>query len=86
MIAQSRVTSKGQVTVPKRIRELLGAETGDELTWSAAPDGTVSVRKVTAYDLEDLVGMLGRPPRTATVEQMDAAIRERFRAGHHARR
>ena len=86
MIAQSKVTSKGQDTLPKRIREVLGATAGDELSWSAGPDGSVVVRKITPRSLDDLAGMLGRPRHSATVEEMDVAIRERFRSGYDARR
>jgi antitoxin PrlF len=76
---QSKLTSKGQVTIPREIRAKLQLATGDRVEWVARADGVVELRKVQSLVLEDVVGMLGRPPRPASIEEMDAAIRERFR-------
>ncbi len=38
------VTSKGQVTVPKRIRDALEIEAGTELEFVLEDDGTIQVR------------------------------------------
>ena len=43
MQKQARITSKGQVTVPRDIRRLLGVQTGDSLVFQADENG-VSVR------------------------------------------
>ena len=40
---KSTVTSKGQTTIPRNIREKLGISTGDVLLWDAEQD-TVRVR------------------------------------------
>jgi antitoxin PrlF len=42
----STVTSKGQVTIPKQVRELLGIKPGNEVAFELAEDGRVVVRKV----------------------------------------
>jgi AbrB family looped-hinge helix DNA binding protein len=39
-----RVTTKGQVTIPKEIREEMGIEPGDEITFEPA-DGGYAIRK-----------------------------------------
>jgi antitoxin PrlF len=39
-----RVTTKGQVTIPKEIREALGIEPGDEVVFEAS-DGGYELRK-----------------------------------------
>ena len=53
-----RVGPKGQVVIPKRIRERLGIKPGDEVRVSDA-DGEVRVRRV--LSLDELRGILGPP-------------------------
>jgi len=38
------ITSKGQVTIPKRIREQLGLDAGTEVEFTLDDDGTVHLR------------------------------------------
>lgn len=51
----SRVTSKGQVTIPKAVREDLGIRPGDEVDFVKTETGTYRIRKVapTTDDGED---------------------------------
>ena len=44
------VTAKGQVTVPKAVRDALGLQQGDQLSWELE-DGSVRVRAVSPLDL-----------------------------------
>lgn len=44
MSADSTLTSKGQTTIPKGIRDGLGMKAGDRMTFTMLPDGTVLVR------------------------------------------
>ncbi len=39
-----RVSEKGQIVIPKRVRDEIGIETGDELTLNLA-DGKITLRK-----------------------------------------
>jgi AbrB family looped-hinge helix DNA binding protein len=41
-----RVTTKGQVTIPKRVRELLKIQPGSAVEFHVEPDGRVSLRGV----------------------------------------
>ena len=41
----ARITSKGQMTIPKRIRDAAGFDTGDVVTVEVA-DGLVTLRKL----------------------------------------
>ena len=44
------LTAKGQVTVPKAVREALGLRQGDRLSWELE-DGSVRVRAIAPLDL-----------------------------------
>lgn len=49
-----RVTTKGQVTIPKEIRDALGIEPGDEITFEEADSGyTIQKKAPTAADGAD---------------------------------
>lgn len=70
-----KMTSKGQTTVPKEVRDFLGLEEGTQMEW-ILDDGKVTVkpRKLRAVDL---AGILGPPPSGdthVTVEEMNEAI------------
>jgi antitoxin PrlF len=70
------VTMKGQVTVPKAIREQLNIEQGTQLDFKLNGDGSISVRPLKRSALA-IVGLLKRPGRAVvTVEQMNRAVAE----------
>jgi antitoxin PrlF len=71
---EATVTSKGQVTIPKEIRDHLGLRTGGKLQFTLDSDGRVVVTP-TMLSVRRLFGILGKPPRSATLEDMDEAIR-----------
>lgn len=77
-ICESRLTSKGQVTVPEAIRDRLKLQTGDRLEWRVEGETSVVVRRV-GRTLDELQGLLGTPDKHVTIEEMDEAVRERFR-------
>ncbi len=69
-MADATLTAKGQTTIPKEIRERLGLEPGDKLTFTTLSDGTVVMRAKTGR-LLDLAGSLTRPGQpTVGVEDM----------------
>ena len=73
------VTSKGQVTIPKSIRDTLRLQTGDKLEFIVTQEGDTLLRPVTKK-VDDVFGRLHKPERGAvSVEDMDAAIRRRAR-------
>jgi len=64
MTTAATLTSKGQTTIPKEIRESLGMKAGDRMTFTLMPDGTV-VMRVKNKSVTQLAGMLhkkGRKP------------------------
>jgi AbrB family looped-hinge helix DNA binding protein len=70
---EATVTSKGQVTIPKEVRERLGARAGRKVRFAVENGDRVVITPI-ATKLSDLAGMLGKPRRSATLEQMDEAI------------
>jgi AbrB family looped-hinge helix DNA binding protein len=69
------LTSKGQVTIPKDVRDKLGLKQGDRLLFTTQPDGSIRVRPRTAH-IKDLYGILPKPKRPVSVEEMNEAIGE----------
>jgi antitoxin PrlF len=46
----SKLSSKGQVTIPKEVRESLGLEPGDFVTYELSKGDAVILRRVEPYD------------------------------------
>lgn len=69
---ESTVTTKGQTTLPKDVRKVLGLQPGDKLRYILL-DGEVRILR--ARPVLDLEGALKRPgQKTVTLEEMDEAI------------
>lgn len=64
MSTESTLTSKGQTTVPKAIRESLRLKSGDRITFTLMPDRTVLMR-VKNKSVMSLAGSLRRRGRKA---------------------
>ena len=85
-MAVSTVTSKGQVTIPKKVRESLRIATGDRVSFVVKSDGTAELRPETV-DLRELYGTLEHEGGPVTVEQMKEDIADAARgARRRARR
>lgn len=67
------LTSKGQVTIPKQARDTLNLETGDRVEFIIDDDGRLFILPVTR-SVKTLKGMLPKPARPVSLEEMDAAI------------
>jgi len=64
MTTAATLTSKGQTTIPKEIRDGLGMKPGDRISFTLMPDGTVIMR-VKRRSVMELAGVLhkkGRKP------------------------
>jgi AbrB family looped-hinge helix DNA binding protein len=69
------VTSKGQITIPKSVRDLLGLRPGDRVEFRTTEQGTVVLEPLTV-DIRSLKGCLKTTRKGVTVEAMDEAIRK----------
>lgn len=78
-MGQATLTTKGQVTIPKAVREQLDLKAGDRIDFIVNDSGEAVIRRV-SRTAEEVQGMLAHRARTpVTVEQMDEAVRLRFR-------
>lgn len=71
-MAVATVTSKGQVTIPKEVREDLGIETGTKLYFVRTAQGYVL--KPAGNSILALAGTVQYDGPTLSVEEMDEAI------------
>ena len=70
MTTDATLTSKGQTTIPKEIRDELGMKPGDRMTFTLMPDATV-VMRVKSKSISGLAGSLFKKGRkTGPVEQL----------------
>ena len=73
-MASAKLTSKGQITIPKKLRDTLGLAAGNRVTFHLRKDG-VAEMVPDNLDLLSLFGALKPRRRGVTLEQMDEAIR-----------
>jgi len=75
-MATATITSKGQITLPKEVREHLHVSEGDRVDFVIAADGEVRVLPVTGSYL-DLLGCVHQPGiKPPTIEEMEEALLE----------
>jgi len=72
-MSQGTLTSKGQTTIPKEIRDELGLKAGDQLMYRVDKGRIVITPKTGS--IRDLIGIFHDPNRKPlTVAEMDEAI------------
>ncbi|MDQ7053970.1 MAG: type II toxin-antitoxin system PrlF family antitoxin [candidate division KSB1 bacterium] len=71
--AISTVTSKGQVTLPRSIREKLNIKPGDKVEFWIGPDGQVRLVPIN-ISITELKGLLAYSGPKKTIEEMQEAI------------
>ena len=70
----STLTSKGQTTIPKQVREYLKIGPGDKLDFVIESEGRVVIRPA-KLDVRELKGLLKRNDgKVLSIEDMNAAI------------
>ena len=73
-MASSTLTSKGQITLPKQIRQRLNVAAGDRIDFVVEENGEVVVRPALSR-LKQLRGMLrDRSRKPVRIDKMDDAI------------
>lgn len=70
------VTSKGQITIPAQVRSALGLDVGSRVEFVEIEKGQYLMVAATD-EVQSLKGMLRKPSRAVSIEQMNEAIAER---------
>jgi AbrB family looped-hinge helix DNA binding protein len=75
-MATATLTSKGQITIPLDVRHRLKLDTGARVEFIEAADGEFLIRPAVA-DVRSLKGLLRKPAKPVSIEDMKKAIRLR---------
>jgi len=77
-MALATLTSKGQVTIPKAVRNSLNLHAGDKIEFVITETKKALLRPVTKK-VDDVFGRLHKPGRKPiSIEKMDAGIRQKM--------
>ncbi|QSB05806.1 AbrB/MazE/SpoVT family DNA-binding domain-containing protein [Natronoglycomyces albus] len=72
---EATITSKGQVTIPYKLRQQHGLSQGVRIDFQETDHGTIEMIPTTAKpSISSLRGILKPPPRPLSQAQMDAAV------------
>ena len=68
------LSSKGQITIPAALRSLFGWRTGDAIDFVVCEESSRVELVAKRNSVTALRGMIGKSPKTISLEEMDAAI------------
>jgi antitoxin PrlF len=72
-LMEATLSSKGQATIPKAVRERLHLKPGDRFKFFFHPDGVIILPKISTSRLK---GIIPKPARSVPLEEIDEAIEE----------
>lgn len=73
------LTNKGQVTIPKKVRDALHLQSGDKLDFVCEEEGIITVRPV-KKSVDEVFGRLHRKGMTpVSTDEMKAAVGDRLK-------
>ena len=75
-MASATVTSKGQITIPAKVRRALQIEPGDRVEFVEVDPGRFEVVAAT-HSVTELKGMFGKATKRVSIEDMNKAIAAR---------
>ena len=70
---EATLSSKGQATIPKAVRDRLQLKPGDRFKFFFHPDGVIILPKISTARLKGMIPKLAQP---VSLEEMDRAIAE----------
>lgn len=70
------ITSKGQITIPKDIREQLDLHAGDKISFVEDEDGSINLVPI-KKELSAIKGLVVKPKKPVSVEDMNKAVKRK---------
>ena len=84
-LAHSKLTAQGQISVPAKVRQILGVGPGSVLEWDEDGDRVV-VRKAGRYTSEDIHrAVFEQTPKRRTLAELKSGIRRNITRRHAGR-
>ena len=78
-MVSAKLTSKGQITIPANVRAALGLDAGSRVEFVETGKGQFAIIAATE-EVQSLKGMLKKPARPVSIEEMNQAIATRGRS------
>jgi len=72
-MAMATVTSKGQITIPIKVRIALGLDAGDQVEFVEEEEGKFAIVAATR-PVQGLKGLIRKPAKAVSIEEMNTAI------------
>ena len=79
-MATATVSSKGQITIPRPVRERLGLAPGDRVEFVELPSGQIALLPA-VEDVRALKGMVPKPAKPLSVADMRVVVAKRAADG-----
>jgi antitoxin PrlF len=78
-VVSAKLTSKGQITLPASLRAALGLDAGSRVEFVETGKGQFAIIAATE-EVQSLKGMLKKPAKAVSIEEMNQAIATRGRS------
>lgn len=75
-MSAATLTTKGQITLPKQVRDALSLEVGDRIDFVMQPNGQYVVVPIKS-SIKSLKGCVPKPKHPVTIDDMNAVIKKR---------
>jgi antitoxin PrlF len=85
LVEKTQITGKGQIQLPARIRQAIGAEVGDEIVFKLQNSGEITVELLKKKKLSELAGILKTEREFPGIEKEEEITRLKVaeRAGRY---
>lgn len=75
-MSTATLTSKGQITIPAKVRKDMKLDAGDRVEFVQITPGRYEL-VATTRDVRELKGMFGTPARSISIDEMNSVIARR---------